>query len=44
MHSGFWSSNPNKMTHLETLDVDGRYIKMDLKEIGCKDLNCFDLA
>jgi len=29
-----WWANLNKTRHLETPDVEGRYIKMDFKETG----------
>jgi hypothetical protein len=33
-----------KTDHLEELSVDGNIIKMDLKEIECKDVDCIHLA
>jgi hypothetical protein len=32
--SRVWWAKLNKTRHLETLDVEGRYIKMDFKEKG----------
>jgi hypothetical protein len=46
VHAGFWWGNLSERDHLEDLGVDGGggNVKMDLQEVGWRDMDWIDLA
>ena len=44
MYTGFWWRDLSEGDHLEDLGVDGKIIKMDLKELGWRGTDWIDLA
>jgi hypothetical protein len=44
VHIGFWWGDPREGDHLGDPGVDGRIIKMDIREVGWEDMNWIDLA
>jgi hypothetical protein len=44
MHIGFWRESQKERDHWEDLDICGRIIKIDLREIGWGGMDWIDLA
>jgi len=44
MYTGFWWGNPRERHHLGDTGIDGRIIKIDIREVECGGMDWIDMA